>query len=613
MKKRNIRLLLLLPLLALFHHAMAEGEHWTWNPNQYSNNSLFVAVITIDGVEQRSDQLEIGAFNDGTCRGSIICKYEPKKDLYIAYLVINGLSGMEMNFRLWDHGTESELDVTCGYTYSFETDESFGMPSNPFVFPFTTNSAQVVFNGTVNQQWSVAGNWEGNALPNTTDIAIIDAPCQLDQNAEVLQLVVNDNKSLTVLGGYTLTVGSITSDIATKLIVADGGQLVCDATEGVFATVQKFVEGYGEGSDKWCFIASPLVGGVAHTDVGNLVNEAGYDLYAFDQAATDGLEWRNFKDNDLTLNPGEGYLYANATDATLEFAGVLNSTVDAVTLDYGSEYTQAGWNLIGNPFTRNAYADRSYYVLDEAGVAVNPVAASEAEAIRPCTGIMVKASGSGERVGFSTTAPSGNKGNLKIEVSSVTRDGSSDCAIVSFNPNDALAKFVFRNNGPQLTIPQEGNEFAIVVAEKEGEIPINFKASDNGRYILSVNVSHVDMEYLHLIDNLTGNDVNLLETPSYSFDAYVTDYASRFKVVFVCGDANDGSSTGSGAFAYYNDTEWIIDYEGDAVLQMVETQGRIVLCKDGVHAVSTVGLAPGVYMFRLVNGDDVRTQKIVVR
>ena len=37
---------------------------------------------------------------------------------------------------------------------------------------------------------------------------------------------------------------------------------------------------------------------------------------------------------------------------------------------------------------------------------------------------------------------------------------------------------------------------------------------------------------LHLIDNLTGKDINLLETPEYSFDAKATDNASRFKLVF---------------------------------------------------------------------------------
>lgn len=605
--KNVIKLLTLALLLSASLRSFADGEHWTWNHNLYPFNATFVAVIHLDGVEQRSDQLEIGAFYDGICRGSIICEYEERKDRYFAYLTINGEDGMVMNFRLWDHETDSELDVTCSATYTFHGNDQFGRPSSPYVFYFITNPKQIVFNGIVNEQWSVAGNWEGNALPAEGDIAIVNAPCQLDQDAEVLQLVVNDDKSLTITDGHTLTAGSITSDAATKLVVADGGQLVCDNREGVFATVKKYVSGYGTGNDKWCFIASPLVGDTEHTSIGNLVNEEGYDLYAFDQ--TEELEWRNFKDNDLTLNPGEGYLYANATDATLEFAGELNSTVNHVTLYYGSGFTQAGWNLIGNPFTRNAYADRSYYVLNEDGTALNPITASEAEIIRPCTGIMVKASGEGETVSFSPNAPRGSKGNLKMVVSSSQRSTSSDCAIISFNPNDALAKYVFRSRGPMLTIPHEGNEFAIVSAETIGELPVNFKASENGKYTFRVNASHVDMDYLHLIDNLTGNDVNLLETPSYSFDARITDYASRFKIVFTCGDANVDKES----FAYFNGTEWVIDYEEEATLQMVDAKGSIVFNRDAAHHVSTAGLAPGVYMFRLVKGNEIKTQKVVVK
>ena len=608
--KRIIKLLTLALLLSASLRSFADGEHWIWNHNQYPMNATFVAVINLDGEEQRSDQLEIGAFHEGECRGSIICEFDDRKNRYFAFLTINGEDGMVMNFRLWDHETDSELDVTCSTTYTFHGNDQFGRPSAPYVFYFTTNPKQMVFNGAVNEQWSLASNWEGNALPAAGDIAIINAPCQLDKDAEVLQLVVNDGKSLTITEGHTLTAGSITSDVATKLVVADGGQLVCDNREGVFATVQKFVEGYGEGSDKWCFIASPLVEGMAHANVGNLVNEEGYDLYAFDQAASDGLEWRNFKDNNLTLNPGEGYLYANTTNAMLEFAGELNSTVDKVSLSYGSDYTMAGWNLVGNPFTRNAYADRSYYVLNDDGTAVDPVAASEAVVIKPCTGIMVKASAEGEKVSFSPNAPSGSKGNLRVLVSSASRGASSDCAIVSFNPNDALAKYVFHSGGPKISIPQGEKEFAIVPAEREGEIPVTFKANENGKYTISVNASHVDMDYLHLIDNLTGDDVNLLETPSYSFNARVADYASRFKIVFICGD---GPSTGSGTFAYLNGMEWIINYEGQAVLQMVDTKGRIVFCRDGVHTVSTTGMAPGVYMFRLVKGNDVKTQKVVVK
>ena len=315
--KKVIRFLAMALLLSATCMSYAEGEHWTWNPNQYANNATFVSVISINGLEQRSADLEIGAFCDDECRGSYRCEYEPLKDRYFAYLTVNGETDMVMTFKLWDHVAQSEVDVTCDFTYTFVPDDYYGLPRDPYVFPFTTNTTQFVFNGTVNSLWSLPDNWEGNAIPSNYDLVIVDAPCQLDQDAEVYRVVVNDGSSLTVMEGYSLTANTIVSDDATKLIVADGGQLICGNMEGVYATIQKFVEGYGEGNDKWCFIASPLVAGTSHTTVDNLVNEEGYDLYAFDQ--TQGLEWRNFKDHNLTLNPGEGYLYANTTDVVLGF------------------------------------------------------------------------------------------------------------------------------------------------------------------------------------------------------------------------------------------------------------------------------------------------------
>lgn len=609
--KKVIRFLAMALLLSASCLSYAEGEHWAWNPNQYAYNATFVSVISINGLEQRSENLEIGAFCDGECRGSYRCEYEPSKDRYFAYLTVNGETDMVMTFKLWDHVNQTEVDVTCDVAYTFVPDDHFGLPRDPYVFPFTTNSTQFIFNGTVNSLWSLPGNWEANAIPSNYDLVIINAPCQLDQDAEVHRVVVNDGQSLSVMGGFTLTTNSIVSDDATKLIINDGGQLFCDNTEGVYATVQKFVEGYGEGTDNWCFIASPLVVGTSHTTIENLVNVDGYDLYAFDQ--TQELEWRNFKNNDLTMDPGAGYLYANAEDVVLGFAGELNSTVENVALGYGSNYTQKGWNLIGNPFTYNVYADRSYYVLNEEGTAVNPIAASEDNAITPCTGILVKATAAGETVGFSLNAPAGKLGNLKLMVSSVARGASSDCAIISFNPDDALAKFVFQNNGPKLSIPQEGTDYAIVATDVKGELPVNFKAYENGKYTISFSASKVEMNYLHLIDNMTGADVDLLRTSSYSFEARTTDYESRFKLVFA---VDGGPSTNSGPFAYFCDGNIIItDAEVGAMLQIVDVTGRIVVsCEgDALNRVSTSGMTPGVYVLHLVNGDNVRVQKIMVK
>lgn len=121
---------------------------------------------------------------------------------------------------------------------------------------------------------------------------------------------------------------------------------------------------------------------------------------------------------------------------------------------------------------------------------------------------------------------------------------------------------------------------------------------------------YVGFNYLHLIDNMTGADIDLLATPNYTFEAKTSDYASRFKLVF---DSNkDDVSTASEVFAYFSDGEIVINSEDEVTLQILDMTGRIIVCRDGVYTVSTSEMTPGVYVLRLINGDNVKTQKIII-
>ena len=165
----------------------------------------------------------------------------------------------------------------------------------------------------------------------------------------------------------------------------------------------------------------------------------------------------------------------------------------------------------------------------------------------------------------------------------------------------------------QLYIPQNGKDYAMVYNEGVGELPLNFKASEYGTYTIAISIEEADMRYLHLIDNLTGADVDLLatepvEVATYTFTANPTDYASRFKVVFATGNGNENNAT----FAYYNGSEWVITASNKATVQLVDVMGRVLLHTDVARNVSTKGIAPGMYVMRLIDGNDVKTQKIVV-
>ena len=395
----------------------------------------------------------------------------------------------------------------------------------------------------------------------------------------------------------------------------------------IFPMAYTTIPGYGEGEGNYRFIASPLVENTTPTAVDNMITETAYDLYRFDQSEDD--EWQNYKYPENTpnffLTNGQGYLYANAEDVNLIFKGEFNEDdTKEVDLAYDANADFAGWNLVGNPFPVNAYANKSYYTMNEEGDAIEPTSVSSATAIPACTGVMVMAEAEGETVVFSTEAPEAttNQGCLQIELSqAVNRDGVStgstslqDKAIVSFNAGDRLEKFVFNKENAVISIPQGGKELSIACIDKKGEVPLNFKATKNGEYTLTILPEAVELDYLHLIDNLTGADVDLLVSPAYTFTAKTTDYASRFRLVF-SGNEADGPSTSSGTFAFINNGNIIITgAEADATLQIVDMQGRVVVsCGGHMRCVPTTGMAKGVYVLRLINAGDVRTQKIVVK
>ena len=75
----------------------------------------------------------------------------------------------------------------------------------------------------------------------------------------------------------------------------------------------------------------------------------------------------------------------------------------------------------------------------------------------------------------------------------------------------------------------------------------------------------------------------------------------------------DGPSADEQPFAYYADGEIrLVETCHGASLQVVDMMGRVVVSTDVARNVSTSGIAPGVYVLRLINGENVRTQKIVI-
>ena len=393
-------------------------------------------------------------------------------------------------------------------------------------------------------------------------------------------------------------------------------------------TVEKKIACYTGDSDYWYLISSP-VGTVDPTNVMNMLSNT-YDLYYFDQTASDGLEWINRKINatgeinDFDLVAGIGYLYANSGGSgenndsiKLTFIGTPNTENVTVELVKANGVYWSGWNLIGNPFNVNYTMDRDFLVMNEDGTEF--ITPDERTWLMPMEGAFIFANedDGGEFVftypdpnsGSGTGGGMGGGGEFSINIGHGHGQGHGviDRAIVRFGEGRTLPKLQLNPNHTKVYIPQEGTDYTVVRASEMGEIPVNFKAEKNGAYTLNINSKSVNFAYLHLIDNLTGNDVDLLATPVYTFDARNTDYASRFKLVFATSDSNDEN------FAFFNNGNLIINNDGEATLQVVDVMGRILSSETvSGNCSKHINAAKGVYMIRLINGSDVKVQKIVV-
>jgi hypothetical protein len=384
----------------------------------------------------------------------------------------------------------------------------------------------------------------------------------------------------------------------------------------VTETYELTINGYGDDNEVetgWNLIASPVA--TTPGEVENMLSNT-YDLYRFNPNAD--KEWENYKNeehqNDFSIVPGQGYLYANSGDGsnnntvTLIFSGAPYDGEGAITLE------NAGWNLVGNPFNSNVIVDaEEFMIMNEAGSQIIPADANHST-IAPMQGIFVHANEEGESVTF--IRPDGNvhpNSNPAVVMNLVQNRGNViDRAIVRFGEGKAMPKFQLFENNTKLSIAQNGEDFSVVRSNGQGTMPVNFRANENGQYTLTVNPENVEMNYLHLIDNMTGADIDLLQTPSYSFNATTTDYESRFKLVFAS-DASTGSASDE-TFAFYSNGNWVINNAGNATLQVVDLMGRILSSETVNGSVSkTINATPGVYMLRLINGENVKVQKIVVR
>ena len=111
------------------------ATYWNNNVHAYADNLSVMAVVKVDSVEQRDEHLELGAFVNGECRGSVRLRYFAPLDRYYAMLTVSGQEGDLVGFRLI-HSESLEENETCCNHLVFSKNAIVGSLGKPYEVRF---------------------------------------------------------------------------------------------------------------------------------------------------------------------------------------------------------------------------------------------------------------------------------------------------------------------------------------------------------------------------------------------------------------------------------------------------------------------------------------------
>ena len=261
-----------------------QNTHWAPISGTLYNMTVS-GYISINGVEQTSTTLEVGAFCGDECRGSFCAAYFPPTQQYIvSHTIVSNLeSGETITFRLFDLTTGQELNLHCVNTIQFEADATIGNPSDWFDFAFSqevTIAATAAVGGTV----TGAGNYA------------IGASCTLTAIPNLGYTFQNWTENGTV----------VSTDAAYSFTVNEPRSLVANFSLNSFEVLAE-----------------------AHPEEGGTVTGGG--TYNYGETAT------------LTATPNEGYTFDHWSDGYASEYFTIESLEDGntITLTIGAPVTQA--------------------------------------------------------------------------------------------------------------------------------------------------------------------------------------------------------------------------------------------------------------------------------
>ena len=373
-------------------------------------------------------------------------------------------------------------------------------------------------------------------------------------------------------------------------------------------------------------------------------------------------------DNEDQFTPGKGYLlalsmeyftdhYLAATvkhEQFLQNRGTLNNgNVEIKVTASAPDWTGLkGYNLIGNPY--QSYLDFEKFITENTGegkiwsgdeafaqtyAVYDPEAATylqykestskEAKAadqnINMHQGFMIRVSKAGTakftndmRTNTKGSGFRGTENHYPLINFTLNNGTTNDVAVLELGrpENDGALKLRVGDTKGRISLRHDNQDFGILFRDiTEGSQPLYFDTDEDGTFTLSWNTANADFSSLTLVDNLTGVKYDMLANDSYSFQGNANDYRSRFKVVIGrFTDVEENEEVVTDNFAFFDGSDWIVNGQGQ--LTVTDMTGRTVYTSNLVNdqnRVSLNGVANGIYLMRVANGQNVNVQKIIIK
>ena len=325
--------------------------------------------------------------------------------------------------------------------------------------------------------------------------------------------------------------------------------------------------------------------------------------------SSSGAELSNF---ETTFQQGVGYLASYESETAATFKGTLNHE-KSYTFDvsYNSGKDLANFHLLGNPFSFNMNWNNvstsnminGYAVVNNEG-GYDYLTSGE---IKVGDGFFVKATDANPSISYNARSRNDKK-ETSLNVIATGKDGKDNVIVRLDEEQEGFPKINNFNEDIALVYVSENDvPYGIYNYNDDvQEVELFFRAAHIGEYNIHIEPNG-EFEYITLVDNVNGSETNMM-TSSYSFTATPKENGKRFSLKFATGKGADVQEN----FVYQSGSELVINAEG--TIQIIDMMGRVIYNNDVTsnNRIDISKFNKTAYIVRLINGNGVNTQKIVV-